>query len=46
LPTAFAATIRKETCWRRLRDWQTAGVWEGLLAQRQIVKRGDVACRV
>ena len=32
------------TCWRRLRDWQTAGVWEGL--HRTFLERLSLADQI
>ena len=32
------------TCWRRLRDWQEAGVWDGL--RRELLRRLRAADRI
>ena len=32
------------TCWRRLRDWQEAGVWDGL--RRELLRRLRAANRI
>lgn len=45
LPTALFG-VSGVTCWRRLRDWHTAGVWqqlpEGLLAELRAAGRLDL----